>query len=176
MIGLDFSKPWPATHRSFAYAVPFLCVGAAIIVTEIIARISIAEPIGLLMLSAVIATAWLAGFRPALLAIALAVLVFQYDIAPPTNFFLVWKPHFLEVDLAEAPRLALFVVVSFVVSLVIMAQGKATDALRISRDELRAAIEGLKRTDAALRHAGMYLAEAQRLSQTGSFGWNVTRG
>jgi PAS domain S-box-containing protein len=176
MIGFDFSKPWPAKLSGFDSAVPFLTVGAAIVATEIIARISMAEPIGLLMLSAVIATAWLAGLGPALLAIALAVLAFQYDIAPPSNFFAVWKPDFLEVDLAEAPRLALFVVVSFIVSLVIIAQGKATEALRLSRDELRAAIEGLKRTDTALRHAGMHLAEAQRLSQTGSFGWNVANG
>jgi PAS domain S-box-containing protein len=176
MIKSDSSRPWLTEHGRFAYAVPILAVAVAVILTEITARLFMAEPIGLLMLSAVIATAWLGGFRPALLAIALSLLAFQYDIAPPSNSFGVWKQHFLAVDLAEAPRLLLFAIVAFIISLVITAQTKATEALRRSRDELQSAIEGLKRTESALRHSDMYLTEAQRLSQTGSFGWNVRTG
>jgi PAS domain S-box-containing protein len=175
MIGFDFSNPWLAKHRSFAYVVPILFVGLAAIITDCVARIFMAEPIGLLMLSAVIATASLAGFGPALLAIALALLAFQYDITPPRDFF-VWKQSFLDVNLSEAPRLVLFAIVSFIVAFVIAAQSQATEALRRSRDELRAAIEDLKRTESALRHADMYLTEAQRLSRTGSFGWSVSNG
>ena len=171
----DSGKPRLAMHGRFAYAIPILSVAIAVIATEFLGRIFVAEPIGLLMLSAVIATAWLAGFGPALLAIALALLAFQYNIAPPRTSF-VWKPDFLEVDLSEVPRLTLFGIISFIVSLVVTAQGKATEALRRSRDELRAAIEDLKRTESALRHADMHLTEAQRLSQTGSFGWNVSTG
>jgi PAS domain S-box-containing protein len=37
-------------------------------------------------------------------------------------------------------------------------------------------IEDRKRAEAALRQSEDYLAEAQRLSHTGSFGWNVTSG
>jgi PAS domain S-box-containing protein len=33
-----------------------------------------------------------------------------------------------------------------------------------------------KKTEEALRRSEMYLAEAQRLSQTGSFGWNISTG
>ena len=36
-------------------------------------------------------------------------------------------------------------------------------------------IDDLKRTEAALRESEAYLAEAQRLSQTGSFGWDLSR-
>ena len=43
-------------------------------------------------------------------------------------------------------------------------------------DELQTAIEGLKRTESALLKTETYLTEAQRLNQTGSFGWNVTLG
>jgi PAS domain S-box-containing protein len=175
MIGFDLSNRWLAKHRSFAYVLPILFVGVAAILTDCTARIFMAEPIGLLMLSAVIATASLAGFGPALLAIALAILAFQYDITPPRDFF-VWKQNFLEVDLSEAPRLVLFAIVSLVVSFAIAAQSKATEALRRSRDELRVAVEDLKRTESALRHADMHLTEAQRLSRTGSFGWNVSTG
>ena len=175
MIGFDFSSPWLAKHRSFAYAVPILFVGVAAIITDLMARIFLAEPIGLLMLSAVIATASLAGFGPALLAIALGLLAFQYAITSPPDFF-VWKTNFLEVNLSEAPRLVLFAIVSLIVSFVITAQSQATEALRRSRDALRVAVEDLKRTESALRHRDMYLNEAQRQSQTGSFGWNVSTG
>ena len=146
MIGFDFSSPWLTKHRGFAYAIPILFVGIAAIVIDCMARIFMAEPIGLLMLGAVIATASLAGFGPALLAIALALVAFQYDITPPRDFF-VWKQNFLEINLSEAPRLVLFTVVSFIVSFVISAQSKATEALRDSRDELRGAVEDLKRTE-----------------------------
>ena len=175
MIGFDFRSPWLAKHRSFAYVVPILFIGIAAIVIDYMARIFMAEPIGLLMLGAVIATASLAGFGPALLAIALALIAFQYDITLPRDFF-VWKQNFLEINLSEAPRLVLFAIVSFIVSFVISAQSKATEALRGSRDELRGVVEDLKRTESALRHADMYLTEAQRLNQTGSFGWNVSSG
>ena len=37
-------------------------------------------------------------------------------------------------------------------------------------------IENLKRTEARLRQSEAYLAEAQRLSHTGSFGWNLDAG
>jgi PAS domain S-box-containing protein len=36
-------------------------------------------------------------------------------------------------------------------------------------------IDDLKRTEVALRESEAYLAEAQRLSQTGSFGWDLSR-
>lgn len=36
-------------------------------------------------------------------------------------------------------------------------------------------IDDLKRTEAALRQSEAYLAEAQRLSRTGSFGWDLSR-
>ena len=176
MIEVEFSKPWSARHRNLVYAIPILSVAVAILVTALLARMFLVEPIGLLMLSAVIATAWLAGFGPAMVTIALAILAFQYNIAPPVNTFVVWKPDFLEVSLAEAPRLALFVIVSFIVSLVITAQNNSTEALRLSRDELRAAIDDLKRTESELLKAETYLTEAQRLNQTGSFGWNVSHG
>ena len=53
MIGFDFSSPWLTKHRGFAYAVPVLFVGIAAIAIDYMARVFMAEPIGLLMLSAV---------------------------------------------------------------------------------------------------------------------------
>src|SRR5450631_1191534 len=72
--------------------------------------------------------------------------------------------------------LILFSITSVLVAFVISAQRKATDNLRRSSDDLQAAMEDLKRIEAALLHSEMYLTEAQRLSRTGSFGWNVASG
>ena len=169
----DFSQ-WRLTkHPILAYATAIVLVTAAVIMTALMARVFAPEPIGLLLLSAVIATAWLGGFGPALLAIVLALFAFLYDISPPAGFSL-WKQHLLTISLSETSRLVLFTVVSLIVSYVIAAQNRVTEALRQSRDELQMAIEGLRRTEAALLKAEMYLTEAQRLSQTGSFAWNTS--
>jgi PAS domain S-box-containing protein len=175
MIEPKSGKPWLARHRGSAYAIASLSVAIAVVLAAIMSNFLTPEPIGLLLLSAVIATAWLGGFGPALLAIALAFLAWQYDIVPPAGL-LVSKKDLFEVDISEAPRLGLFVTVSFIVSFVIVAHRNATEAFRHSRDELQASIEGLRLTVSALQKTEMYLTEAQRLKETGSFGWNVTRG
>jgi PAS domain S-box-containing protein len=134
-----------------------------------------AEAIASSMLCAVIFAAWLGGFGPALLAIALALLAFHYYLLPPINSF-TWKSNLFAVYTSEVPRLILFFIVSLFVALIIAGQRKAKEAFRRSSDDLLAAIEDQKRIEAALLHSEMYLTEAQRLSCTGSFGWNVSSG
>src|SRR5437868_4983712 len=94
---------------------------------------------------------WFGGFGTALLAIALALLAFHYYLMPPINSF-TWKHDLFAVGISEVPRLFLFSITSFVVSSMISAQ---------------------RRAKAALLHSEVYLTEAQRLSGTGSFGWDV---
>jgi PAS domain S-box-containing protein len=74
------------------------------------------------------------------------------------------------------PRLILFSIVSLFVALLVSRQRKSTEALRLSGDELQALIKEQKRIEDALLHSEMYLTEAQRLSRTGSFGWNASTG
>ena len=162
-------------HRMSRYAMAILPVAVAITATELTARLLPTEPIALLMLCAVIFSAWFGGFAPALLAISLALFAFHYNVTPPTNSF-VWKHNFLAVDITELPRLVLFFVTSVLVAFVVAAQRKATEALRRSRDDLQVAIDDLRRIESALLHSEMYLTEAQRLSGTGSFGWNLSNG
>jgi PAS domain-containing protein len=45
-----------------------------------------------------------------------------------------------------------------------------------SGNDLQEAMKGQKRIESALLRSEMYLTEAQRLSRTGSFGWNVASG
>jgi PAS domain S-box-containing protein len=165
---------WPKS-ASYYYAMAVLSVAAAVIVTELITRLLHAEAIASSMLCAVIFVAWFGGFGPALLAIALALLGFHYYVAPPINSF-GWKHNLFAVDVSEVPRLILFCTTSLLVAFVISAQRKATENLRRSGDDLQAAIEGRKRIEAELLDSTMYLTEAQRLSRTGSFGWNVASG
>jgi PAS domain S-box-containing protein len=175
MIKSDLRQPQPKPHRLAYYATAVFSVAVAVVVTDITARLLKAEPIALLMLCAVISTAWLGGFGPAILAIVLSLFAFYYNLVPPTNSF-VWKPDLLHIGIVELPRLFLFVATSLFVAFVITTQRKATEALRRSRDDLQVAIEDQKRVEAALLHSEMYLTEAQRLTGTGSYAWNVASG
>jgi PAS domain S-box-containing protein len=152
-----------------------LSVTIAIIAVELITRLFHAEPIALLMLCAVIFAAWLGGFGPALLAITLALFAFHYYLVPPVNSF-SWKQDLFTVGVSEAPRLILFSIISLFIALMISRQRKGKEALRRSSDDLQTAIDDQKRIAAALLQSEMYLTEAQRLSCTGSFGWNVASG
>jgi PAS domain S-box-containing protein len=164
---------YPATISHYAIAV--LSVVAAIIAAEVITRLLHAEAIASSMLCAVIFAAWFGGFGPALMAIALALLAFHYYLVPPINSF-TWKQNLFVMGISEVPRLVLFCVTSLFVAFMISVQRKATETLQRSRDGLKVAIEDQKRFEAALLQSEMYLTEAQRLSRTGSFGWNVSSG
>jgi PAS domain S-box-containing protein len=175
MIKPDLRQSWPEAHRIAHYAMAVLSVAVGIIAAELITRLLHAEAIASSMLCAVIFAAWLGGFGPALLAIALALVAFHYYLVPPINSF-AWKSNVFAVGISEVPRLILFCIVALFVALIIAGQRKAKEALRRSSDDLLAAMEDQKRIEAALLHSEMYLTEAQRLSCTGGFGWNVASG
>jgi PAS domain S-box-containing protein len=164
-----------AEHRIYSYAVAILSVAVAIAAAELVTMLLQAEAIASLMLCAVIFTAWFAGFLPALLAVTLAVLAFHYYLVPPINSF-AWKHGLFVLHAAEMPRLILFFITSFLVACVISSQQKTTEDLRRSGENLQAAMEDQKRIEAELLASTTYLTEAQRLSRTGSFGWNVASG
>jgi PAS domain S-box-containing protein len=174
MIKPNLPQRWPNSPKISYYAVAVLSVGMAIIAAELITRLLHAEAIASSMLCAVIFTAWFGGFGPALLAITLALLAFHYYLVPPINSF-TWKHDLFAVGISEVPRLVLFSITSLFVAFMISAQRKATETLRRSRDDLQVAIEDQKRIEAALRRSEAYLAEAQRLSHTSSWAWDVRR-
>jgi PAS domain S-box-containing protein len=175
MIKPDLRQSWPEANRISYYAMAALSVAVAVIAAELITRLLHAEPIASSMLCAVIFAAWFGGFGPALLAITLALLAFHYYLVPPINSF-TWKHDLFVLDISEVPRLILFSITSVFVAFIISAQRKTTETLRRSGEDLQSAIEDQKRIEAALLHSETYLIEAQRLSGTGSFGWNVASG
>jgi PAS domain S-box-containing protein len=170
----DLPRRWTESPVAF-YAVAVLSVAVAIIAAELLTRLLNAEAIVSSLLCAVIFASWVGGFGPALLAIALALLAFHYYLAPPISSF-VFKDEPFALGISEIPRLALFFLTSVVVACLISAQRKAARELRRSRDDLRAAMEGQKQIQTALVRSEMYLNEAQSLSNTGSFWWNVASG
>ena len=167
----ELSKSSTISHHATAV----LSVAVAIVAAELITRSLAAEAIASSMLCAVIFAAWVGGLGPASLAVTLALLAFHYYLVPPINSF-TWKHDLFTVSIAEIPRLILFSILSVVVAFLISAQRKATKELRRSGHDLQLAMQDQKRIAAALLHSEMYLTEAQRLSGTGSFGWNVGSG
>src|ERR1700751_310969 len=129
----ELTGRWPDPPARYAVAV--LSVVLAIVGAEIFTPLLNAEAIASAMLCAVIFTAFVGGFGPALLAVALTLLAFHYYLAPPANSF-AWKDHLFTIGVSEVPRLALFSLISLVVASVISTQRRTAREMQVSRDEL----------------------------------------
>jgi PAS domain S-box-containing protein len=172
------SSPPPLLSKQSAisrYVVAMLSVAVATVAAQILTVFLHTEPIASSMISAVMFAAWFGGFGPGLLAIALAILAFHYYVVPPANTFTL-KHNLFSLGLQELPRLFLFSIAALFVTFLSSTQRRALESLRRSRDELLAAAKTQNEIEGALRSSQMYLAEAQRLSQTGSFGRNTSSG
>ncbi len=121
-----------------------------------------------LFLCAVMLSAWFGGAGPGCLAIGLSSLGFYYSFLPPVDSF-VAKP-------GQMARFVVFILSALLVGAVSAAQRRATESLRRARDELRRTVQELKRTNESLSRSEAYLAGAQTLSHTGSFGWDISTG
>ncbi|MFZ0239353.1 MAG: ATP-binding protein [Xanthobacteraceae bacterium] len=168
--------PWLSKQSAISrYAVAILSIAVAAVAAQILTVFLHTEPIASSMISAIMFAAWFGGFGPGLLAIALALLAFHYYVVPPVNSF-VLKHKLFSLGLQELPRLFLFSIAAFFVTFLSSTQRRAVESLRRSRDDLLVAAKTQSKIEGALRSSQMYLAEAQRLSQTGSFGWTPSSG
>jgi len=170
---------WPKPRVILSYGVAVLSVVAALILAWWTESVWQSVPHVSLFLCAVMFSAWFGGIRPGLLAIAFSVVVFDYYFLPPIYSLDLTK---------ELPRLVFFVLSALFIVLLSAAQRSAAESLRHTRDDLHRTVQELKRinevlqaentvrkrAEDALRKSESYLAEAQKLSQTGSFGWNVS--
>ena len=161
---IRWSKPSPIAR----YAIAVLSVAIALAASELAVTFLHTEPFAALFLCAIMFVGWFAGFGPGLFATALALLAFDYFLVPPIHSF--------ALEITEVPRLIVVALAALFVNLLSAAERNAADSLRRSRDELIAAIEDQTRIERSLRRSEMYFAEAQRLSQTGSFGFNISTG
>ncbi len=121
-----------------------------------------------LLFCAVMVSAWVGGTGPGSLATVLSCLAFYYSFLPPVDSFAA-KP-------GQLARFVVFVLSAVLVGSLSVAQRKATESLRRTRDDLRDTVQKLMETNDSLTRSEAYLAEAQTLSHTGSFGWDVSTG
>jgi PAS domain-containing protein len=166
---------WSEPSAVSRYAIAVSSVALAIVVAHLLTVFLHTEPIASAMMSAVMLAAWFGGFGPGLLAIALAALAIHYYVTPPVNSFAP-KGNLFSLEVAELPRLILFSIAALFIAFLSSAQRAAAQSLRRSRDDLLGSLAHQKQIEGELRRSEMYLAEAKRLSQTGSFGWSVSSG
>ena len=134
---------------------------------------------GTLYLCAAMLSVWFGGFGPGLLASVLSTLAYHY-----------YFRHSPDPTLREMPRLLMVFLSNILIVLISAAQRSAKESLRHAHDDLKRTVEDLQRTNEALqtesrereqaekrlRRSDAYLEQAQQLSHTGSFGWDVSSG
>ena len=172
---------WRKPPLVWRYGIAVLAVTAALIISRLPSFHLQTAPVSL-FLCAVMVSAWLGGFGPGLFATVLSILAFNYYFLEPAYSFAV-KPE-------EIPRAVVFLLSALFVGTLSAAQRSATESLRRARDDLKETVQELektnevlqaesgerKRAEDELQRSQAYLAEAQRLSNTGSFGWKVPTG
>lgn len=121
-----------------------------------------------LFFCAVMVSAWFGGAGPGSLATLLSSIAFYYSFLPPVDS-LAPKP-------GQLARFVVFILSSVLVGSLSVAQRRTTESLRRTRDDLRDTVDKLMETNDKLTRSEAYLAEAQTLSHTGSFGWDVSTG
>jgi PAS domain S-box-containing protein len=177
------SPPWWSKPSAIMrYAMAALSVVAALVAGLLLDRFLETAPFVSLFLCAIMFASWFGGVGPGLLATALSISAFDYYFLPPI--------HSVTVAFKDIPRLVLFAITALFVIALNAAQRSAAQSLRRTRDDLQTAVQELERLNAslqvenaqrrraesALRRSEAYLAEAQRLSVTGSFGWKIAGG
>jgi PAS domain S-box-containing protein len=172
---------WPKPLALWSYWIAVVSVAAALIISRWPALHLRDAPVSL-FLCAVILSAWFGGVWPGLLATTLSALAFYYYFLPPI-YSLQAKPE-------EIPRFAIFIVSALFVGSLTVAQRSATESLRRARDDLKDTVQELQNTnevlqaasrereraEESLRRSETYLAEAQRLTHTASWAWQVAGG
>jgi PAS domain S-box-containing protein len=161
-------RNWFERSPGLSYAVATLGVAVAVIANLLLETSLQASPTLFLFLCAIIFAAWFGGVGPGLAATALSVLTFDYFFLPPI--------YSLNLTLGDLPRLALFTMAGLFVVGLMAVQKNTAASLRQSRADLEDKVRDLEKLNAALKIGETYLAEAQRLSHTSSFGWNISSG
>jgi PAS domain S-box-containing protein len=172
---------WRESPEAVSHGVAVLSVAVALVISRLMDIYLVTAPVSL-FLCAVMLSAWFGGVRPGLASVVLSLLAFDYYFVTPIHSF--------AVETREVPRFISFALSALFVGLLSAAQRSAKESLRHARDNLSKTVQELritnetlqaenaerKRAENALGRSETYLAQAQKLSLTGSFGWNVVSG
>ena len=164
---------WSKASWIWRYGFALLAIGSTWILSRWMAP-HFAFP-GTLYLCAVMLSVWFGGVGPGLLASVLSTLAYHH-------YFL----HSPDPAFREMPRLIMVFLSNILVASVSAAQWSAKESLKQTRDDLTETVKHLQRTNDALltqsrereqaenrlRRSEAYLAEAQRLTKTGSWAYD----
>jgi PAS domain S-box-containing protein len=173
---------WNNPPSSVKYCVTLISVASAVAVAWFLWKYLHSEAFASVFFCAIILSAWFGGFRQGLLGVAVSALSLDYFFLTPF--------HSLYLASGQELRLIIFVVPALIICFLTASQRSTTESLRHARDDLGTNYQQLERsnkelrsenserklTQIELRRSQAYLAEAQRLSHTGSFGWKVATG
>jgi phosphoglycerate-specific signal transduction histidine kinase len=161
----------PAASGVLRYGLALVSVAAAFGLARIFVHYQLPQPFAAFALSAIAITFWYGGTKPGILA-ALASSIVRDNVFEPG----------LSVEasiLYSVAFLAFALVMTWVVrqrDRLEVRVAQRTAELTEANEDLKLEIAKRMRTEEALRRSEAYLTEAQRLSRTGSFGWNVSTG
>jgi len=161
---------WRRLQRySFAVLSVALAVGAGLVLDHFGFRDATVP----LFICASAISSWYGGQGPAVLAVVLCSLAFDYFFVPPLYTFYIAA--------SEIPYFIIFALFTLLVSWFARIRRRAEEDLRNARDELESVNHELAKRSAALeasaqealRRSEFYLREAQKLTHTGSWAWRV---
>jgi PAS domain S-box-containing protein len=161
----------PAWSTTLRYGLAVASVAVALGVASVFTHFHLPQTFGVFALSAIAVTFWYAGTKPGILAALLSSVVRDLLFDPQTStesrllFDLVFLAFALLMTRVGRERNQLELRVA-----------ERTAELTQLNDSLKSEIAKHNQTEAELRRSEAYLAGAQRLSHTGSFGWNVSSG
>jgi len=150
------------------YGLAFASVGAAMGLAHLFLYFHLPQPFAAFALSAIAITFWYGGTKPGIVATVLASII-RYT---------QWA------EASSAVSRALYDLVFVIFALLMMGVNRARGELEVSvaqrtadltraNEELNLEIAERKRAEEKLRQSEAYLAEAQRLTHTGSWVWEV---
>jgi PAS domain S-box-containing protein len=160
-----------STQPAVGYGLALVSVAAAAGLTELFLYFHLPLAFNAFALSAIAITFWYGGTGPGILTAVFSALVRSYVFDPGIN----------------SVSRVLYDLVFLVFALLMTAATRARDELEVrvaertreltrASADLKLEIVERKRAEAELRVSEAYLAEAQRLSHTGSFGWRPSTG
>ena len=165
------STSGPAKSFALRYGLAFLAVATALGLSRALTQFHLPQTFAAFALSAIALTFWYAGTAPGILAAVLSSVVRNYLFEPNTS-----TESRLLFDLVFLVFALLMTRVARVRNQLELRVAERTAELTRSNDNLKREIAKHNQVEAELRLSEAYLAEAQRLSHTGSWAWSPHTG